>query len=150
VVITKESEEGVENAYQEMVSLAFDLCSHLPGVSPIESLIVPQARLYQMPTISARLSFIQRQIEWLKTLEAKSAMTNSQRQYCYSANAEPMQSDAQWCHCNVSATAIALRVVCNDNTTISAICASHAASAISSQFSDSRRIHRPLQLETLK
>ena len=45
LVISEESEEGVENAYQEMVSLAFDICSHWPS---IESLIVPQARLHQM------------------------------------------------------------------------------------------------------
>ncbi len=56
LVISEESEEGVENAYLEMVSLAFDICSHWPS---IESLIVPQARLHQMPTISARLSCIQ-------------------------------------------------------------------------------------------
>ena len=91
LVISEESEEGVENAYQEMVSLAFDICSHWPS---IESLIVPQARLHQIPTISARLSCIQRRIEWLKTLKAKSAPTNSQRQYSDSANAEPMYNGA--------------------------------------------------------
>ncbi len=57
LVIRNYSEEGVENTYQEMVALALDVCSHTPGVSSIESLIVPQARVHQMPSISARLSF---------------------------------------------------------------------------------------------